>query len=85
MLDFLPDLIQKSDPESGIYQAATAVSRLALADRYSGHDIRLQTGGDYGRALSLTNATIRKTAGDIRDETVLAVWLLGLYEVSCPN
>ncbi|KAJ9636576.1 hypothetical protein H2204_005176 [Knufia peltigerae] len=80
VLDFLPDLIQKSDPESGIYQAATAVSRLALADRYSGHDIRLQTGGDYGRALSLTNATIRKTAGDIRDETVLAVWLLGLYE-----
>ncbi|OAL18299.1 hypothetical protein AYO22_10877 [Fonsecaea multimorphosa] len=58
-----------------------AVSRMTLADRYSGKDVRLQTGREYGVALSLTNATIRDTAASIQDETVLAVWLLGLYEM----
>ncbi|KAK5194491.1 hypothetical protein LTR99_002992 [Exophiala xenobiotica] len=57
-----------------------AVSRLTLADRYSGKDVRLQTGREYGQALSLTNTTIRESAANIQDETVLAVWLLGLYE-----
>ncbi|KIW95233.1 uncharacterized protein Z519_03817 [Cladophialophora bantiana CBS 173.52] len=58
-----------------------AVSRMTLADRYSGKDVRLQTGREYGHALSLTNATIRDTVASIQDETVLAVWLLGLYEM----
>ncbi len=82
VLDFLPDVLQKADPSSSIHQAAMAVSRLTLADRYSGNDIRLQTGREYGQALSLTNATIRNSAASVQDETVLAVWLLGLYEVS---
>lgn len=59
-----------------------AVSRMTLADRYSGKDVRLQTGKEYGHALSLTNATIRDNNASIQDETVIAVWLLGLYEVS---
>jgi hypothetical protein len=54
---------------------------MALADQYSGKDIRLQTAKEYGYALSLTNATIRDTATSIQDETFMAVWLLGLYEV----
>ena len=66
---------------SCIQKAATAVSRMTLADRYSGKDVRLQTGKEYGQALSLTNATIRDTQASIQDETVIAVWLLGLYEV----
>jgi hypothetical protein len=82
VLDFLPDVLQKADPSSSIHKAAMAVSRLTLADRYSGKDVRLQTGREYGQALSLTNTTIRDSAANIQDETVLAVWLLGLYEVS---
>jgi len=54
---------------------------MTLADQYSGKDIRLQTGKEYGYALKLANATIRDTAASIQDETVVAVWLLGLYEV----
>jgi hypothetical protein len=61
-----------------------AVSRMTLADQYSGKDIRLQTGKEYGYALKLANATIRDTAASIQDETVVAVWLLGLYEVWNP-
>ncbi|KIW32001.1 hypothetical protein, variant [Cladophialophora immunda] len=81
VLDFLPGMLQSADPRSCIHKAAMAVSRMTLADRYSGKDVRLQTGREYGHALSLTNATIRDTAASIQDETVLSVWLLGLYEM----
>jgi hypothetical protein len=81
VLDFLPELIQNAAPYSCLKQAAMAVSRMTLADQYSGKDVRLLTGKDYGYALKLANATIRDTAASIQDETVVAVWLLGLYEV----
>ncbi|EXJ85070.1 hypothetical protein A1O3_05745 [Capronia epimyces CBS 606.96] len=58
-----------------------AVSRMTLADRYSGKDVRLQTGREYGHALVLANQAIRDTQAGIQDETVVAVWLLGLYEM----
>ena len=74
-------MIRAAKEGSCIQKAATAVSRMTLADRYSGKDVRLQTGQEYGQALSLTQATIRDTKANIEDETVLAVWLLGLYEV----
>ncbi|KAI1629645.1 hypothetical protein EDD37DRAFT_645393 [Exophiala viscosa] len=80
VLDFLPEVLQKADPSSCLHQAATAVSRLTLADRYSGKDVRLNSDPQYGHALKLAKATIRDTAASIQDETVLAVWLLGLYE-----
>ena len=83
VLDFLPEVLQKADSSSCLHHAATAVSRLMLADRYSGKDVRLNSDPQYGNALRLANATIRDTAASIQDETVLAVWLLGLYEVSC--
>lgn len=82
VLDFLPGMLQNADDHSCIHKAAMAVSRITLADRYSGKDVRLQTGREYGHALSLTNTTIRDNVASIKDETVIAVWLLGLYEVS---
>lgn len=81
VLDFLPEMLQQADPHSCVFQAALAVSRMTLADRYSGKDVRLQTGQEYGHALSLANAAIRDNVASIQDETVIAVWLLGLYEV----
>lgn len=84
VLDFLPDLLRNAHPYSCISQAAMAVSRMTLADRYSRTNVRLQTGKEYGYALKLANATIRDTAASIQDETVVAVWLLGLYEVPVP-
>ncbi|OCT51831.1 hypothetical protein CLCR_08340 [Cladophialophora carrionii] len=81
VLDFLPDMLRTAEDGSCVKKAAMAVSRMTLADRYSGKDVRLQTGREYGQALRLTNATIRDTKASIQDETVLAVWLLGLYEM----
>jgi hypothetical protein len=53
---------------------------MTLADQYSGQDVRLQTGREYGDALAVTMKAIRDPAQNILDDTVVAVWLLGLYE-----
>jgi hypothetical protein len=80
VLDFLPDILQHAEPKSAVHLAATAVSRMTLADQYSGQDVRLQTGREYGDALAVTMKAIRDPAQNILDDTVVAVWLLGLYE-----
>lgn len=53
---------------------------MTLADQYSGKDVRLQTGREYGDALAVTMKAIRDPNQNLLDETVVAVWLLGLYE-----
>ena len=54
---------------------------MTLADRYSGYDTRLQSSGDYAKALKSVSNTISDASEAITDEAVTAVWLLGLYEV----
>ena len=39
----------------------------------------------FGRALQKTSAAIRDSVESIKDETLMAVLLLGLYEVRCPQ
>ncbi|KAK5937752.1 hypothetical protein PMZ80_009881 [Knufia obscura] len=80
ILDFLPDMLNHSAQHTAIYAASKAVSRVTLADRYSGKDIRLQTGHDYAKALKSVSHTMSNESEAIKDETVTAVWLLGLYE-----
>jgi hypothetical protein len=82
VFDFLPDILKTTSQDSSIYDATLAVSRLTLADQYSGKDVRLQTAREYGLALSKTQAIIKDSVTNIQDETVLSVWLLGLYEVT---
>lgn len=81
IFDFLPDMLATSPPTHAIHQAFKAVSRMTLADRYSGQDPRLQTSSEYAKALSTMAITMSDVAEALKDETVTAVWLLGLYEV----
>lgn len=81
ILDFLPDMLDKSQEHTAIYAASKAVSRVTLADRYSGKDTRLQTSDDYTKALKLVSYTMSNEDEAVKDEAVTAVWLLGLYEV----
>ena len=53
---------------------------MTLADQYSGQDVRLQSGKEYGDALAVTMKAIRDPCQNALDDTVVAVWLLGLYE-----
>lgn len=80
ILDFLPDVLKTAEPSSAVHLAAAAVSRMTLADQYSGQDVRLQTGMEYGEALAVTMKAIRDPVQNTLDDTVVAVWLLGLYE-----
>lgn len=81
ILDFLPEMLNNSAQNTAIYAASKVVSRVTLADRYSGKDLRLQTGEDYTKALKSVHNTMSNENEAIKDEAVTAVWLLGLYEV----
>lgn len=80
VLDFIPSILEETSLDSPLYLAATAVSRMTLADQYSGKDIRLQTGREYGDALAHASKSIRNPTKAVEDETVMAVWLLSTYE-----
>jgi hypothetical protein len=80
VLDFVPSILQETATDSPLSLAATALSRMTLADQYSGKDIRLQTGREYGDALARASRSIRDPTKAISDETIMAVWLLGTYE-----
>lgn len=54
---------------------------MLLADRYSGYDSRLQTSDEYAKALEAIRSTMSDVGEAVKDESVTAVWLLGLYEV----
>lgn len=81
VLDFLPDMIGNSADNLAIQYASKAVSRMTLADRYSGYDSRLQSSDDYARALKSVAGAMSDVNQAVTDEAVTAVWLLGLYEV----
>ena len=81
VLDFLPDMLEKCGHHTAIYHASKAVSRMTLADRYSGQDARLRTSDDYAMALKSVAETMSNESEAVTDEAVTAVWLLGLYEV----
>lgn len=82
VLDFLPDMIGNSADNLAIQYASKAVSRMTLADQYSGFDSRLQSSDDYTRALKSVADIMSDVNQAVTDEAVTAVWLLGLYEVS---
>lgn len=85
VLDFLPDMIGNATENVAIQYASKAVSRMTLADRYSGYDTRLQTSDDYAKALNSVANTMSDVNQAVTDEAVTAVWLLGLYEVGCTD
>lgn len=78
-------MLSKSSERSPVYQAAKAVSRMTLADRYSGCDTRLETSNEYAKALEAMRVAMSNIDEAIKDESVTAVWLLGLYEVRVFN
>ena len=82
ILDFLPDMISTSSSSTALQNASKAVSRMTLADRYSGNDSRLDTSQQYAQALKSVSFLMSDETEAVKDETLIAVWLLGLYEVS---
>lgn len=81
-LTFLPAMVVASGPDSPVglvFQAMSFAFRCTGADDPEALSRRATI---YGRALNSTNAALRDLSQQTRDETVTAVWLLSLYEVS---
>ncbi|RMZ78692.1 hypothetical protein DV737_g3731, partial [Chaetothyriales sp. CBS 132003] len=80
VIDFVPLILRRAPGNSPVSLAAAAVSRLTLADQYSGTDVRLQSDHEYSNAITSTMTSLKDRKVATQDATVVAVWLLGLYE-----
>ena len=84
-LEHLLPLYNKTTPESPLSLATSSVA-LAFSGnsptRPNDHQLARSI---FGRALRKTGAAIRNPMESKKDETLMAVLLLGLFEVSCPS
>ena len=82
--DLLPDMFGRSSSDSCLHVSVIANSLANLAGRQSLPELKDSAAAKYCQALELTNAALQNPEEATRDETLLAVSLLGLYEVRSP-
>jgi len=83
-LEFLPNFYEQSSPDSCLFAAVSAVSFANFYGRFKSPEARL-LGSEYcGKALKLIQYAIQDYSQAKSDETLFAVYLLGIYEVSFP-
>ena len=81
-LDELPTLIQC--PGNGALVATvTSVGMAALSNTKSAPQVMVAARQSYAKALRLINAALRDPVESKTDQTLSAILLLGLFEVSC--
>ena len=82
-LEHLYPLYQKTSPDSPLSLATSSVALLISGNsqrRAADQQLGRTT---FGRALQKISTAIRDPVESIKDETLMAVLLLGLYEVRC--
>jgi hypothetical protein len=80
-LDFLPDLYRETSEESCLSLTTNAFTRAYIANQAhtsAGTDKLAEL---YWKALRSTNAALRDPSKCVQDDTIMAVWLLGIHEV----
>jgi hypothetical protein len=81
-LEYLVPLYNRTRPSSALHLATTAVA-MATCGQYPGrHDLRREAVSIYGRAIKKLNEDLRDPAASKSDETILAILMFSLYEVS---
>jgi Fungal specific transcription factor domain len=80
-LEFLPDLHEASNETSCLKPSLAAVSYANLANQSSIPWMSVQARHSYGEALRSINSALRDPEQVTTDETLTAVFLLGLFEV----
>ena len=78
---FLPELIESAGPKSAVYQAMRACGTVNLANRAGPVRLSQETTSEYARAITSVNAALQHPHERLKDETLIAVWLLGIREV----
>lgn len=83
-LSFLPSMVTKaasSNEESGLVFTCHAISYAFIANDYRTPEARSRRSLAYGKALQVTNAALDDTIARVKDETLVSIWLLSMYEV----
>lgn len=86
-LSFLPSMITKaitSNENSGLILTCRAISYAFIANQYGTPESKSRRSLAYGQALKTTNAALNDHVLRVKDETLVSVWLLSLYEVTGP-
>lgn len=79
-LGFLPSFYEQSSPDSCLFAAVSAVSFANFDGRFKSPEAKL-LGSEYcGKALKLIQHAIQDYSQAKSDETLFAVYLLGIYE-----
>lgn len=77
----VPDVLSKAEEQSALYQACNAVACAYMASITRTSKAASDRTKAYGFALMATRSAIQNPQRCKSDNTLLAVWLLGLYEV----
>ncbi|TVY88773.1 Beauvericin cluster-specific repressor [Lachnellula willkommii] len=80
-LDFLPGLLEQVSSSSVLHQAVYAAAYANIAQRYQSTELRYNAISYYCKAIKQVNFLLFKRSAVISDNTIIAVMLLGLYEV----
>jgi hypothetical protein len=79
--NFLPHILRAAGPESYLYAAMRSVAAINLANRSPTVDMRSVVDSEYAKAVSGVTAALADPEQYLKDETLVAVWLLGMREV----
>lgn len=80
--DFLPKILSHAGKQSYLYAAMRSVAAINLANRSPTVDMNDMVESEYARAVSRVTAALAEPEQCLRDETLVAVWLLGIREVN---
>lgn len=87
-ISFLPSMVIKaatSNENPGLIQACRAISYAFIVNESGTPELRSRRSLAYGQALKTTNAALNNNELRVRDETLVSIWLLSVYEVTSPS
>jgi hypothetical protein len=83
--DFLPGMLSAAGRDSYLYSAARSVGAIDQANRSLDDGLLSMAEFEYAKAVSQVTAALADPDLWWRDETLVAVWLLGVREVRLQN
>lgn len=79
---FLPKILSEAGLDSCVYAAMRSVGAINFANRSPTTDLRSIVDMEYARAVSAVTAALADPLQYLKDETLVAVWLLAMREVA---
>ncbi|KAK5732023.1 hypothetical protein LTR17_010859 [Elasticomyces elasticus] len=84
-LEFLPSMYLEADAGSSLPKAVHAVALMHTYNLGSHLEVKYSAQQWYGDALHSINEVLQDPMKRLNDDSLLAIWLIGLYEVGAPS